>query len=329
MIFVPGYKDFVKIVIAVTHIYNYTVCINPWEETMSGYQKYAMHRVITVRELVTADYIDNNIITGLNDVHSHEEAWELLFCKAGILRVYCGNEWYDLSSNECFFVRPGCAHDVAVSSKDTQAFVISFICSSSEYLFPLEHHIIRSMEKYVKLIDLINEELSAAFRVETVNIHLSDFHKADDPPFGAEQIICSYLEELMIFMLRDEIRHENIASRTELKTAVKSFLISKVDTYIKENYDKSSLNVSTAARHFHYSRTSFSAMYKRETGHSLSDVIEDVRIRKAKELLEETGKTVAEISAESGFSSPQYFTNKFKKLTGSSPTEYRLEMTAL
>ena len=45
--------------------------------------------------------------------------------------------------------------------------------------------------------------------------------------------------------------------------------------------------------------------------------------QKAKEKIENTSKTLTEISEEQGFESIHYFTRFFKKMTGVSPKEYR------
>lgn len=51
--------------------------------------------------------------------------------------------------------------------------------------------------------------------------------------------------------------------------------------------------------------------------------INDLRIKKAKEILKYSLITVDECARESGFSSPQYFCRAFKKATGITPGEYR------
>lgn len=53
------------------------------------------------------------------------------------------------------------------------------------------------------------------------------------------------------------------------------------------------------------------------------DYIAEIRLRKAKRLLTETDKTMAEIAYETGFGSPAYFTTFFKQRIQKTPTEYR------
>lgn len=295
---------------------------------MNTYKRYALKRVFTISDIVTADYIDNEIIPGPLDEHFHEEAWELLFCKTGILNVYLEGDWLLLRANDCVFIRPGRMHDVRIDKKDTAAFVVSFICSNSDYLLPLEHKTIHARQRDVTLIDLMAEELAETFQIDTVNMHLSSFHALENAPFGSEQIICSYLEQIIIFMLRDVLGKEELeADSSGFKTVMESYLIKKIDTYVKENYNNRDISVSSVAAFFHYSRTRISTLYKNATGHSLHDVINETRLKKAKQLLEETDLSVSEIASEAGFHSLQYFSNSFKSVTGITPSLYREKMS--
>ncbi len=56
---------------------------------------------------------------------------------------------------------------------------------------------------------------------------------------------------------------------------------------------------------------------------NVMDVLSEIRLKKAKQLLLETTKNVAEIAQETGFSSPTYFTTFFKQHIGKTPSEYR------
>jgi len=62
---------------------------------------------------------------------------------------------------------------------------------------------------------------------------------------------------------------------------------------------------------------------------SVSEIIETRKLIEAKNLLMQTGKTVAEIGFELGYNEKAYFTSVFKKKTGQTPTEFREEMAKL
>lgn len=55
----------------------------------------------------------------------------------------------------------------------------------------------------------------------------------------------------------------------------------------------------------------------------IGEYIEERRINKAKELLSNTNHSVAEIADKIGYSTPRYFSTRFKIKTGYSPLGYR------
>lgn len=72
------------------------------------------------------------------------------------------------------------------------------------------------------------------------------------------------------------------------------------------------------------SRTYFSHVFKEVTGINLQDYLAQVRLEKAKELLNHIDLKIKEIAHEAGFSDPNYFCRTFKKKTGLNPTNWRL-----
>ena len=64
-------------------------------------------------------------------------------------------------------------------------------------------------------------------------------------------------------------------------------------------------------------------LIKKETGKNFSDILTEVRIEKAKELLKNTQIKTYEISERVGINDSRYFSQLFRKMTGMTPTEYR------
>ena len=56
---------------------------------------------------------------------------------------------------------------------------------------------------------------------------------------------------------------------------------------------------------------------------NVMDYLTEIRLKRAKFLLRETTKPMAEIAAETGFNSAAYFTTFFKQHTQKTPSEYR------
>jgi AraC-like DNA-binding protein len=62
--------------------------------------------------------------------------------------------------------------------------------------------------------------------------------------------------------------------------------------------------------------------FKRTTGKTIVDHLEELRSVRAKELLRESGLTVTQIAARVGYPTIYSFSRAFKRLTGMSPSEY-------
>ena len=65
------------------------------------------------------------------------------------------------------------------------------------------------------------------------------------------------------------------------------------------------------------------AIFKKETGKTVSEYIRDKRMNYAMHLLSTTNLQVQTVAAHCGIMDVQYFSKTFKKHTGETPTDYR------
>ncbi len=70
----------------------------------------------------------------------------------------------------------------------------------------------------------------------------------------------------------------------------------------------------------------FGDMFKKETGKSPQDYIQEKVIELAKERISDTADTVSQIAYSLGFQYPQHFCRLFKKRVGYTPSEYRAQI---
>ncbi|MDD3167924.1 MAG: response regulator [Eubacteriales bacterium] len=101
-------------------------------------------------------------------------------------------------------------------------------------------------------------------------------------------------------------------------------LTRRAKEYIKTNYSKS-ITLEDVAREINVSPQYLSKLFKEETGENFIDYLTGIRIRIAKSLLEADELSVKEICYSIGYSDPNYFSRTFKKIVGSTPTEYKDE----
>ena len=91
--------------------------------------------------------------------------------------------------------------------------------------------------------------------------------------------------------------------------------------YIRENY--STITLSSLAEHFHKSESYLSRYIKRETGHSLTFLLREFRMKQSGVMLRNSGLSVEEIMLHTGYTDISYFYKTFKKYYGMTPMAYR------
>ncbi|MFB5760764.1 response regulator transcription factor [Paenibacillus medicaginis] len=102
----------------------------------------------------------------------------------------------------------------------------------------------------------------------------------------------------------------------------KPSLMDAVQQYIDDNY-MFDLNLTMIAERFNYNPSYFSEMFKAKAGKTFIQYLTDIRMVHAARLLEETKLGLWEIAELTGFSNASYFSTKFKRMYGMSPSEYR------
>ncbi|MBP3718815.1 MAG: response regulator [Eubacterium sp.] len=127
----------------------------------------------------------------------------------------------------------------------------------------------------------------------------------------------------------DKLRKWFIDKITEASQDVKcrkenrsSGVIDKAKEYIQTHY-KNDISLDDVSRSVDISPYYFSKLFKDVEGENFIDYLTNLRISKAKELLDTTDMSMKEICAEVGYSNPNYFSRIFKKTMGVSPTEYK------
>lgn len=99
-------------------------------------------------------------------------------------------------------------------------------------------------------------------------------------------------------------------------------IISKVQKYIEENY-RQNITLNDVAKNVYLSPAYLSSILTSETGKSFVNILNEVRISHAIELLKNTELKISKIAYNVGFNEPQYFTLTFKKYIGETPRNYR------
>jgi two-component system, response regulator YesN len=99
--------------------------------------------------------------------------------------------------------------------------------------------------------------------------------------------------------------------------------------YMERNYAQKELSFEETCRVLYISPSYLSRLLKRYLGKTFVDALTELRVEKAKQLLEASDLKTYEIADAIGIGDPHYFSTIFKKNTGMTPSGYRAEMMRL
>ncbi|BCJ94642.1 AraC family transcriptional regulator [Anaerocolumna cellulosilytica] len=98
--------------------------------------------------------------------------------------------------------------------------------------------------------------------------------------------------------------------------------IAEVVAYMNDNYTND-IGLDLLADKFFISTAHLSRAFKKVTGFSFVEYLNNIRIQKAQKLLSETKYSIAEIAHMVGYQNSTHFGRMFKTITGSTPSEYK------
>lgn len=114
-----------------------------------------------------------------------------------------------------------------------------------------------------------------------------------------------------------------IATMNDTKNTVNvNAIVRGAVDYIRREF-ANNITLDDVAKKLNISPFYLSKILKKHTGKNYTDMVVEMRIMNAKELLEKGEFSIKEVTYLSGFNSQNYFAKIFRKIVGVTPTEYR------
>ncbi len=137
-----------------------------------------------------------------------------------------------------------------------------------------------------------------------------------------------YLVENLGFLIAGNLMRQithNLALKPQLPIQQNEECIKAVIDYMNENYT-SGVSCEELAKLVNMNKFCFIRSFKAKTKKTPYEFLLDLKIEKAKKMLQSKDFSITDISMQCGFSSHSHFTTTFKKRTGVSPTDYRMNL---
>jgi ligand-binding sensor domain-containing protein/signal transduction histidine kinase/DNA-binding response OmpR family regulator len=139
--------------------------------------------------------------------------------------------------------------------------------------------------------------------------------------------------ELLLLTIRNVLGHRQIIkeqvirdlhseTRALVHSAKDKEFIDKMLSIMEEQLSNPELDVDRICKEIGMSRTKLHQTIKSITGHSISDFIRTVRLRKAVQIMTDEDVLITDVMYRVGMQTHSYFTKAFKKEFGKTPTQY-------
>ena len=243
--------------------------------------------------------------------HFHAFEYEFFYLKEGTKRYIIDDENYDIRDGDLIIIHPGEKHRSVSTDENPHYRLIIYL---SEKSFPHHNELIA---KY-KIFDCLSARvISIPPRRRLEFDKLFDLISCFDNKQLSTELGMDRFEGMMFELLcrLGELRNE-VAERR------KNPLVDSAVAYLKANY-RSNVTLKGTAEAIFTSPGHLSRVFSECMGQNFGEYLNELRLRQAISLLKKSRGSISEIAAASGFSSPNYMGEVFRRVIGVSPSEYR------
>lgn len=226
-------------------------------------------------------------------------SYELIIVTKGVVYLQEGERRFTLGEGDHLLLHPGVPHSGWKPSTGPTAFYWIHFTSESlpaEFAAPCTGR----LREPGALIQLARQLL----------------HMAEDPAYPAGTA------EAMLYVLLAELLVQR-APRSP-----RDAFAARIHEYIR-SHSYGPLTVQSVAAAFGYHPDHLSRVLKAYCGRTLQQDIANERMGRARQLLQDTGKTVAQVALELGFEDTNLFEKFFRYHQHCSPTQYRADFSLI
>ncbi|GEM_PF-3325033 len=238
--------------------------------------------------------------------HQHD-GYQLVYMVKGQASFMVDDEVFRLSEGDLFYIAPKLPHALVSLAGEPEGVVIQF----KDGVLPNE---IEKLPEFTFVNIILNKGVGGlAFRNISYDILEGLIHAAGIGKVSALFYTLDYLGR-------------NIASAEQLSKRIlqedNSSVSARAHQYLLEHY-KEDVKLSQIADFCHQQEAALCRTYKRETGMTIFQHLQFIRIESACTMLRNTTLSIAEVAYSCGFNTPSTFNRLFQEKMKMTPGEYR------
>ncbi len=243
--------------------------------------------------------------------HRHPDI-EINYCISGSYKAKINKTTYDMKPGDIVLASPMSAHEIlSAQEKNSKALVIvvgtTLLSEYFEYFRNLDS------SSFIVHLDKDKDGMLCALLEETANLR-------DNPTDFSELELRGNLYKICALLLSKLSHGSNLEKLSKNLHSVSN--IEKALEKIYHNYNED-LKVEEMAELCAYSASNFCKVFKKITGTTFHNFLNDHRVQVACDLLKETNVSVESIAYTVGFANTKTLCRVFKSIMNCSPGQYR------
>lgn len=244
---------------------------------------------------------------------SHDWA-KLIFVLSGQGKYRIEQKVYSVSEGDLIVINPGVLHQSLVSNPEnptTEAVVgftdIQFVgFSANEVPLPEDGAVIHTQGELRQKLFKIFTSMDAENVVRRT---------------GRYYMLKSYLMQALLLLVREQTEPIAVTTGCSFKSVNKKYVVEQMIEYFEDHYAEK-ISLDQIADNTYLSTVYVSKIFKAETGDTPIRYLINIRLEKAKELLENGWEgSIQEVAMEVGYDDAYHFSKLFKKRYGVSPSK--------
>lgn len=247
--------------------------------------------------------------------HSHDHL-ELAFMMSGSGQYRIDDKVYDVKEGDLLILNPGTGHQGLV--KETPNTLTEFFVGVADIQFKNQPHNTLPLPAEGPII-----HTSGEFRQKMAKICAS---------MEAENAVCwqgryfmlkAYLMQMLLLIVKQQSEPVEVKTGYAFESVNKKYVVEQIINYFEDHYAEK-ISLDSIAENMYLSPFYISRIFKSEIGDTPIHYLINIRLERAKELLEAGfGGSIQEVAGQVGYEDAYHFSKLFKKRYGYPPSKVR------
>lgn len=253
--------------------------------------------------------------------HFHPE-YELMLIHKGFGKFFIDNAVYNFKENDLIFLGPNIPHfylcDEDYIKSHGNAYIRQVLQFTAD-VFPSQVHDAREFQNVEKLLE--KSKFGVQFKKTELVGKAIEALKNINTKENLQRLESLYTildllgQEKKVIQLLTYDYHE-------AKFNKYNDVVNRVIEYLTNNI-REEVSLKNIAAYVNYTPNTLCNQFKKSTGKTIFDYLNEIRIQYSWKLLVHTEKTIAEIAYDSGYNSISHFNEQFVKYSSLIPSAYR------